>query len=235
MERVSMRIIPVLDVMNGKVVRAVGGKRENYRPIVSKLTKSTEPLDVLKALNDVTGSDVAYVADLDAIVNETGPSKVILDLLDKFDITLWMDFGIRSADDLQRISIHQRLLPVIGSETIHSFEVAAVARQRFPAVVGSIDLFDGIPLGTHGLTHADDVAAEFCIAGFDAFILLDLSAVGNGRTKHHEIISNVVRAVEPSPVFVGGGIRNRDDVRRYQDAGAAGVLVASALHDGTLA
>jgi phosphoribosylformimino-5-aminoimidazole carboxamide ribotide isomerase len=35
-------------------------------------------------------------------------------------------------------------------------------------------------------------------------------------------------------VVAGGGVRDWDDVRRLEDAGADAVLVASALHDGTL-
>ena len=38
-----MRIIPVLDVLGGCVVRGVGGRRDEYRPIVSKLCNSREP------------------------------------------------------------------------------------------------------------------------------------------------------------------------------------------------
>ena len=49
-ERTSPRLIPVLDLMNGKVVRAVGGRRDEYRPVVSTLTPSTEPVEVAMAL-----------------------------------------------------------------------------------------------------------------------------------------------------------------------------------------
>ena len=36
-EASRMRIIPVLDLMNGVAVRAVGGRRSEYRPLVSRL------------------------------------------------------------------------------------------------------------------------------------------------------------------------------------------------------
>jgi phosphoribosylformimino-5-aminoimidazole carboxamide ribonucleotide (ProFAR) isomerase len=35
-------------------------------------------------------------------------------------------------------------------------------------------------------------------------------------------------------VFAAGGVRNMDDIRALRDAGAAGVLVASALHEGNI-
>ena len=64
---VGMRIIPVLDVMGGIVVRAVAGRRSEYRPLVSKLTTSVEPAEVARTLLAKSGADELYVADLDAI------------------------------------------------------------------------------------------------------------------------------------------------------------------------
>ncbi len=51
-----MRIIPVIDVMDGVVVRAIGGRRDEYRPLVSQLTVSTDPIAVAKALLEATGA-----------------------------------------------------------------------------------------------------------------------------------------------------------------------------------
>src|SRR3954451_24567824 len=46
----AMQIIPVLDIQGGIVVRAIGGRRSEYRPLVSRLTDSTEPLAVAHAM-----------------------------------------------------------------------------------------------------------------------------------------------------------------------------------------
>ena len=230
-----MRIIPVLDVMNGVVVRAVGGKRENYRPIVSKLTKSTDPVDVLKALIDVTGSDVAYVADLDAIVNGKGPSPAVLRLLDESPVGVWVDFGIRTNADLVRLPAHPRLSPALGTETLADFDVVSRATERFPHVVGSIDLHDGTPLGLGRGKQFFDLSIDFETRGVTDLIVLDLASVGNRGGSALEWCTNLTLFFDGQiRVYPGGGIKNRDDVEQFQNAGAAGVLVASALHDGTL-
>lgn len=232
-------IIPVLDVMNGGVVHAVGGRRSEYKPIVSELTKSTEPADVLRALVDVTGSHIAYVADLDAIQHGGQPSSAILNLIDAASCRLWIDFGISTVNNLSEIPSH--VVPVIGTETIESFEVARAARQRFAHVVGSIDCSSGVAIGTNRHLTPIQLAKEFLNCGIDQMIALDLAAVGTAHSDSLNLVERVmsveeiVGAVEPTgKVFVGGGIHNRDDLRLYQNAGAAGVLVASALHDGTL-
>jgi phosphoribosylformimino-5-aminoimidazole carboxamide ribotide isomerase len=228
-----VKIIPVLDVMNGVVVRAVGGRRAEYKPVVSKLTKSTDPADVLKALIDVTGSDVAYVADLDAIGQSSGPSRAVLSLIDRTDVTLWADFGIRGESELNRIPKQSHLALVLGTETLPSFDVVAAAVRQFN-VIGSIDLRNGRPFGVFENFHASDLAAEFAIDGVNQLIILDLVRVGTGHTDCFDLITDVIRVAEPGRVYVGGGIRDRRDVRDYDSLGAAGVLIASALHDGTL-
>lgn len=232
-------IIPVLDVMNGVVVRAIGGRRSEYKPIVSRLTKSTEPGDVLRALLDATGSDVAYVADLDAILLRGQPSPAVLNLIDAASCRLWVDFGIRTIDGLSKIP--SDVVPIIGTESIESFEVARTARQRFAQVVGSIDCSSAVAIGNNRHLTPVQLAKEFLACGIDRMIVLDLAAVGTTHSdslNHVERITSVaeiVDLVEPDgKVFVGGGIRNRDDLKLYQNTGAAGVLVASALHDGTL-
>ena len=63
----SMQIMPVIDIRNGIAVRAVAGERSQYRPLESRLTVSTEPAEVLKALQREFGFTHCYVADLDAI------------------------------------------------------------------------------------------------------------------------------------------------------------------------
>ena len=70
-----MRIIPVLDMLNGIVVRGVGGRRSEYQPIVSRLTSSTDPVEVARVLVYAFQPAEMYVADLDAIAGETAGTR----------------------------------------------------------------------------------------------------------------------------------------------------------------
>src|SRR5262249_52086733 len=62
-----MRVVPVLDLKGGVVVRGVGGRRREYRPVVSRLVGSCAPADVAAAFAHHFGLRELYVADLDAI------------------------------------------------------------------------------------------------------------------------------------------------------------------------
>src|SRR5262245_59140568 len=63
----GMKIIPVIDLMDGLVVRARMGRRDLYRPITTPLSPTSEPIDVARGLRSVHPFDTLYVADLDAI------------------------------------------------------------------------------------------------------------------------------------------------------------------------
>src|SRR5438270_7483329 len=88
-----MRLIPVLDVLNGTVVRGVGGRRSEYRPIVSRLTSSTDPVDVARALVEVFQPTELYLADLDAIAG-TPPAVGTYRAIRELGVRLWVDAGV---------------------------------------------------------------------------------------------------------------------------------------------
>src|SRR5260370_25011470 len=98
----GMRIIPVLDVMNGLAVRAVGGRRSEYRPLVSRLCASAEPLTVAAAYRRLGFAEL-YLADLDAI-GGAEPAWALYADLRKLGFELWLDAGVRSVEDANRIA-----------------------------------------------------------------------------------------------------------------------------------
>jgi phosphoribosylformimino-5-aminoimidazole carboxamide ribotide isomerase len=259
-----VRVIPVLDVMGGRVVRAVGGRRNEYLPIKSRLTNSTEPIAVAKALLDASGADRLYVADLDAITNPSAESDLGGRLADALPgTTIWLDSGIRTRADMVNKLSHviyrrwwlswlvgdeQRLnvIPILATETLSGPETASLAGKEFGSgLVFSVDLRDGRWLGEHARwresgidENSDPVAvakAGLSASGASRLILLDLARVGGGGGTGTERWVAQAKSMFPGvEIVAGGGVRDWDDVRRLEDAGADAVLVASALHDGTL-
>jgi phosphoribosylformimino-5-aminoimidazole carboxamide ribotide isomerase len=235
-----MRVIPVLDIMNGVVVRAVGGRREGYRPVVSKLTASTDPVEVAKALLEVTGASELYVADLDAIQHRNPQLRTLLPLHEAVP-GMMVDAGVHFSEDVRLLSEVGLRNLVLGTETLAGpkelWEILSLHREV--RVMVSIDLRHGELLdpadwgiNTTDPRHAVDQAVQ---AGVRRFLLLDLARVGmNAGPGTEELCGELRRRYPDIELLVGGGVRNRDDVKRLEDAGADGVLVASALHDGTL-
>ena len=245
-ERQSPRIVPVLDVMSGAVVRAIAGRRDEYRPVVSQLTDSTEPVEVAKALLAATGADALYVADLDAITGADRSGRAVSLLAERCGCRLFADLGIRTKADFARVPRLKNVVPVLGCETLAGPDAALKAGFDFLSDWAfSLDLFRGRLLGDwsaweqFGVRSDENVwemaATAVWNCGAGALILIDLANVGTGAGPGTEYWCRKIKATLPEvELIAGGGVRTWEDVERLGEAGANGVLVASALHDGTL-
>ena len=97
-----MQVIPVIDLMHGQVVRGVGGRREQYRPIESVLAADARPTTVARALAD-GGFCETYVADLDAILGRQ-PAWEIYEQLIAAGLEPWVDAGVSSPQRARQLA-----------------------------------------------------------------------------------------------------------------------------------
>ena len=65
-------------------------------------------------------------------------------------------------------------------------------------------------------------------------LMLDLTRVGSASGVDLDLLEQIRSRVPALPLYIGGGVRNMDDLRRAQSAGCDGALIASALLDGTI-
>ena len=142
------RLIPVIDVMGGRVVRGAGGDRANYRPLNCPLTGSTNPADVASTLLQRANARELYIADLDAITGGRTVSVASRAILDACAVPVWLDAGI-GRTDVRGWPANKNLCPVVGFETCPVPEVLLEAMReplRRP-VAFSLDLKGGCLLG----------------------------------------------------------------------------------------
>lgn len=229
--------------MAGRVVRAVGGRREQYRPVRGTLTESTEPGAVAAALLAATGAGELYVADLDAITRQHRLSRAVHDLIAGTAVPVWLDAGFGPQFDILDLPPLPHLRPVVGFETCRTPEFLRdfILSPGAGTVAFSIDLRNGELSGNWrgwGLRDGHDAAglARRAVGlGVRTLIVLDLARIGTGGGTGTEPLLRTTRAEFPAvELIAGGGIRTWADVDALGEAGANAVLVASALHDGTL-
>jgi phosphoribosylformimino-5-aminoimidazole carboxamide ribotide isomerase len=233
-----MRILPVLDVMGGVVVRGVGGRRHEYQPVVSRLTPSKAPTDVARALRDHLGLSEMYLADLDAI-GGAEPAWKLYEELHRAGFSLWLDAGLRDAPGARALAAAGVEGVVIGLETIRGpADLAAACADLGDRVVFSLDLKGGEPLGNLAAWQRPDargIAAQAVALGVRRLLVLDLLRVGEGGGLGTEALCAALATDHLGvEVAAGGGVRDLDDLLRLRDCGLSAALVASALHDGTL-
>lgn len=240
----SVRIIPVLDLMGGLVVRGVGGRRDEYRPIQSRLCADPSPASVARALVEHWSPSEAYVADLDAIAG-AAPAWDVYQAIAACGLALWVDAGLSDvarAVALAEFAAAGRPLSglVAGLESLPSPAVladmlAAVGPER---LIFSLDLKAGMPVtsGPGWSGRSAEAIADLALElGVRRLIVLDLARVGMGGGVGTEALCRRLRDRDADlEIIAGGGVRGIDDLNALAAAGCDGALVASALHDGGL-
>ena len=236
-----MRIIPVMDLKDGQVVHAIRGRRDEYRPIRSSLITSSSPGAVATAFRDRLGFRELYVADLDAIAGMQ-PAWELYRELAGLGLRLIVDAGVRdlTTAGAVRCAAGSGAVVVLGLETVPgpAFIAQVVATIGAESIWFSLDLRHGRPLGNPSVwstTSPEGIAREVAALGVTKFVVLELTRVGaRGGTGTAELCGRLLRDLpRPIELFAGGGIRDAADVRELEEVGVSGVLVATALHDGS--
>ncbi|MGC1275254.1 MAG: HisA/HisF-related TIM barrel protein [Planctomycetaceae bacterium] len=237
------RIIGVIDLLHGVAVRAVGGRRDEYRPVCSRLCDASDPRRIAAAYRARYGIEDLYVADLDAILGHGSNAAVITDLA-RDGFRLAVDAGLRTVDDVERILATEAATIVAGLETLASPAVLAelVAQAGRHRLAFSLDLVGGVPMGDPAVWGESRwnagsplrLARQAAGLGVEHLIVLDLSAVGgNAGSVTESLCRQIHVAVPRQRLWTGGGVRTVSEAQRLASTGVDGVLVASALHAET--
>ena len=218
-----MQVIPVLDLIEGLVVRAKMGDRDAYRPIETPLSATADPVDVTRGLMRLGPFPTLYIADLDAIRGRGDNFAALARLREAFpDVELWIDNG---AATLAGVEATERYgVPVLGSE---SQSDATLVASR-PDALLSLDFRGEAFQGPPELLSRSERWPE-------RVIVMTLNRVGGGAGPDFEQLAAIRARAGGRRIYAAGGVRNGADLTTLRAAGAAGVLVASALHDGRIA
>lgn len=245
----QFRVIPVLDLKDGLVVRGIRGERDKYLPVQSELTTSAEYSDVLEAFYQGFGFTEFYIADLDALIS--GGRKNHLGLIGQRKtikvpgLAFMVDAGVHDEASMMGVCQTGVEKVIVGTETLPSFDVLkkmiqAVGEPR--RLVASIDTKARKVISCSaeiaGLTPGEAIR-EIRRTGIRDFILLQLAQVGTGEGLDKPLIQDCLCALKDidgdnTSLFVGGGISGYEDLKWLADNGLDGALVASILHDKRL-
>lgn len=218
-----MQVIPVLDLIEGLVVRAKMGDRDAYRPIETLLSATPDPVDVAEGLMRLGPFPTLYIADLDAIRGRGDNFAALARLREAFpDVELWVDNG---AATLAAVEATERYgVPVLGSESQSDATLVGSRRGGLLSLDFRGEAFQGPP----ELLAQPELWPE-------RVIVMTLHRVGGGTGPDLGRLAAVRARADGRRLYAAGGVRDGSDLAALKAAGAAGVLVASALHDGRIA
>ena len=234
-KRPAIRIIPCLDVTDGRVVKGV-----NF----ANLVDAGNPVEMAKIYND-EGADELTFLDITA---SSGARETMYDVVsrcaEEVFIPLTVGGGVRSVDDVDR-------LLRAGADKI-SVNTAAIARpelineisSRFGAqvLVLSVDArrantASGFEVTTHGGRvsaglDAMEWISQGCRRGIGEVLLNSMDADGTRAGYDIEMIS-LARKFATVPLIASGGAGALEDFDLAIKAGADALLAASVFHFGT--
>lgn len=219
-------------------MRAAGGRREFYQPLVCRLSRTSQPLDVAGALSDALGLTAFYLADLDALAGCEPAWEVYRDLQRKGN-QLWVDAGVVRLEQARALADVGVETVVVGLETVAGpEELANINGALATRVVFSLDLRGGQPLvsgrGWDG-PDARAVSEQAVGLGTRRLLILDLARVGSGAGTGTEALCAWLAHAHPEvEVGAGGGIRGLEDLRALEKSGVRTALVGTALYGGAL-
>ncbi|MCJ7614618.1 HisA/HisF-related TIM barrel protein [Candidatus Bathyarchaeota archaeon] len=233
-----MKIIPVIDVLNGIAVHGIRGERKRYQPLKSLLCTSADPMDVASAFESL-GFSSLYLADLDAILGKSANFNIYRQIMTKTHLELMVDAGIADLANAEKVLETGVSKIVIGSETLNSLDFVSQAVSTFgeDRVVVSIDQKAGKVLSaSEAIASMDAVSVAQKLASLSVrqLILLDLDRVGTEHGINRTVLRNIL-VTTGVEVLVGGGIRSLQELEELRTLGISGALIATVLHNGKLA
>ncbi len=230
----SVRIIPCLDVTEGRVVKGV-----NF----TNLVDAGDPVE-MAALYGIEGADELTFLDISA---SSAGRETTLDVVrrtaEQVFIPLTVGGGIRSVDDVDRLLRAGADKVSINTSAIARPQLIAEIADRFGSqvLVLSVDArrartASGFEVTTHGGREGTDIDAlawveQACALGVGEILLNSMDADGT-RAGYDISMITAVRAVAGVPLIASGGAGALEDFAAALDAGADALLAASVFHFG---
>lgn len=230
MIRHHFEIIPVIDVRQGVAVHAVGGDRQNYRTLETPLACAADPVAVARGYMALHPFRTIYIADLDGIQGR-GRDRTLVGRLEREipGVEFWIDDGAATLEEVAERLTGRRSSVVVGSETLTDRRLfAELAGGELRRLVLSLDHRGEARLGPDWL-FADPAQWP------ERVIAMQLGLVGRRAGPDLGLLEALLADKGGDRrVYAAGGIRDAGDLDAVRRAGAAGALVATALHQGNI-
>lgn len=229
----KLRVIPCLDVKNGRVVKGVN--------FVS-LRDAGDPVEQA-AVYDAAGADELTFLDITAS-NEN--RDTILDVVsrtaERIFLPLTVGGGVRTTDDMRRLLLAGADKCAMNSAAVSRPELVSEAAQKFGSqcVVVAIDArSDGHgswEVYTHGGRtptgrNVIDWCREVAERGAGEILLTSMDRDGTGKGFDLDLLRAANAAVR-IPIVASGGVGELEHFVEGARAGATGLLAASVFHFG---
>ena len=227
-----MKLIPAIDLMNGKCVRLFKGdfkKRKDF---------SKEPHEQAKYW-EKEGAKCIHIVDLDAAkTGQPTNDESIKKIVNAVNIPIQMGGGIRSLERIEQLLSYGIDKVIMGTSAIENKELVKDLSSKYPKrIIIGIDAKDG-KVSTRGWLKQSDVLAtdlvkEFSYFKIASFVVTDINTDGTLEGTNEVFIKKILEITDV-PVIASGGVGSISDLlslTKLELSGLHGVIVGKALYE----
>ncbi|MFQ6054081.1 MAG: 1-(5-phosphoribosyl)-5-[(5-phosphoribosylamino)methylideneamino]imidazole-4-carboxamide isomerase [Candidatus Bathyarchaeia archaeon] len=226
-----MKVIPAVDIMEGKVVRLLRGKPEH----VKTHDDLGDPVAVARRWEE-EGAQIIHVVDLDAALGSGDNVDVIREIVETIGVPIQVGGGIRSLEKVRALlhmGVERVVLGTLPFEDPPSIEALLDEFGRRRTVV-ALDHINGnvvvrgwkTPTGT----RVDDALSRFSRIGVELFLVTAVTRDGAMAGPDLDTFERVRR--RDADLIAAGGIRGIGDLIALKRLGLYGAVVGRALYEG---
>jgi len=226
-----MKVIPAIDLMEGKVVRLYKGDPEK------KTIYSDNPIEIAKKW-EKEGADMIHLVDLDATLGRGSNFDIIKKLVSEVSIPVEVAGGLRDETIISKaLSFSSRV--VIGTLAFQEKEILQKLLGSYgkEKIVISVDHVDGEILvdGWQKATGKNliDAMKSFVEMGFSYFLLTNVSKDGTLEGPDLKFLEEACK-IKNVNVISSGGISNISDITQVKAKNAYGVILGKALYENLI-
>jgi phosphoribosylformimino-5-aminoimidazole carboxamide ribotide isomerase len=226
-----MRIFPAVDILDGRCVQLVQGRRESA-------TVYGEPLAFAKRWM-AEGADALHVINLDGAFGRSQKNAgLIRELVKETGIEIQLGGGIRTVEDASHWLEIGVMRVILGTAATRDPEIIRTLSDEFGSkrVMAGVDAKEGrIAVEGWQITAGDviDWVMRFETLGAGSFLYTNVDVEGLQQGVTFGPVRKVIDATR-RPVVVAGGVSSIADVTGLKDAGACGAVLGSALYSGKI-
>lgn len=227
-----MKIIPAIDLKDGRSVQLVGGDPGQAR---------VQEEDVLGQARRFVeeGAPMLHVVDLDAALDTGRTNHALLEqLMRGAGVPVQVGGGVRSTDRVRDLLELGAERVIVGTRAVKDPEWLKQVAQRFGEhLVVAVDARGG-EVVVRGWREGSglkllDFARQVDKLGVGGIFFTDVDVEGRLTGINEMLVKSVVDAVE-TPVLYAGGISSVDELLMLQDLGVDAAVVGMAVHTGRI-
>lgn len=228
-----MRIIPAIDIIDGKCVRLSQGDYD------TKKIYNENPLEVAKEFEDY-GIEYLHLVDLDGAKSKEIINYKTLELIaSKTNLKVDFGGGIKANDDI-------RIAFECGANQITGGSIAVqnpTLFQEWISQYGSDKIILGADakdrkIATHGWLETSeldviDFIQEYKTKGIEYVICTDIAKDGMLQGTSNELYAEILAASDVK-LIASGGVSSIDDLIKVKELGCEGAILGKAIYEGRI-